>query len=76
MTDETTQRERLVALLAEFGITPLNAADDDWTRFDAEDTARDVILYADAGGVEGYGSFYARFEFDDAGQFKTVGVWE
>lgn len=68
-----TQRERLVALLAEFGIQPM----DETCRYPAPDyDPQAVTLLAHHGGVDGYSSFYAVFEFDDAGQFKTVGVWE
>lgn len=72
----TSQRDRLVALLAEFGVKPLDVYTLASARFGPAETARDVILHADIGGVEGYSSFYAVFEFDDEGRFVKVGVWE
>jgi hypothetical protein len=63
-----TQRERLLELLAEFGIEP--AANDE------PDTEHDVTLRAHEGGVYGWNGFLCTFEFDDTGAFKSVGVWE
>lgn len=36
----------------------------------------DVTLYSQKGNVEGYYDFYCRFDFDNDGNFKSVGVWE
>ncbi|MCW2725872.1 MAG: hypothetical protein JWN35_2793 [Frankiales bacterium] len=65
-----TQRERLLALLAEFGITPAPVED-----FEMRDP-HDVVVAAKHGGVEGYSGFECVFTFDAEGRFVCVGVWE
>jgi hypothetical protein len=70
-----TQREKLLALLEEFGVTPSTGAElfGESTR---PDEAADVVLIANHGGVEGYQEFYAYFSFDEAGAFESVTVAE
>lgn len=70
MTDEgekfITDRDKLLGLLNDFGITPKNDPDHpDWVR-----------LEEGHGNVTGYYDFYAIFKFDSDGEFTEVGVWE
>jgi hypothetical protein len=67
----STQRERLIELLTEFGITPTPMG-----AWHSEVTPLNVVLTADVGGVDGYHGFYVAFAFDDSGQFIDVGIWE
>jgi hypothetical protein len=59
-----TDKERLLALLKDFGITPKEYAE----------TA--VRLAAGEGGVEGCTDFFCDFVFTPEGKFADVGVWE
>ncbi|MGW6855833.1 hypothetical protein [Streptomyces xanthophaeus] len=63
-----TQREKLLALLTEFGITPAPAKD--------PEEEFDVVLEAKVGGVGGYSNFVCAFEFKSDGAFSGVGIWE
>lgn len=63
-----TDREKLLALLAEFGITPAPNNE--------PDTEFDVDLQAQVGGVAGYDRFRCVFTFNEDGAFDGVGVWE
>jgi hypothetical protein len=69
--DQPTQRERLLALFADFGVTPglPNTAD-------VDHGPNDVILASGEGGVVGYHGFFTLFAFDERGNFVSVGVWE
>lgn len=63
-----TQREKLLALLEEFGITPAPN--------DEPEDETSVQLQAKVGGVAGWNGFVCYFNFDDEGNFVNVGVWE
>lgn len=60
-----SDKERLLALLRDFGVTP-----------DISDDGCGVRLLADSGGVEGWTGFFCDFDFNEEGKFKGVGVWE
>jgi hypothetical protein len=60
-----SDRERLLALLRDFGVTPSANAD-----------AGDVELAPGEGGVNGYWGLVCAFRFTPEGAFKGVGVWE
>jgi hypothetical protein len=58
-----TDRDKLVAVLVDFGI--------------GHDVGRnDVVMVEGNCKVIGYSSFFARFEFDEDGNFEHVGLWE
>jgi hypothetical protein len=63
-----TDKERLLALLQDFGIEP----QDDTRHFGRNA----VVLEAHKGGVIGYDAFICRFSFTPEGKFEEVGVWE
>lgn len=63
-----THREKLLALLEEFGITPHPASE--W------DMPEAVFLVQGHGNFQGYGGFYALFDFDEDGKFIEAGAWE
>jgi hypothetical protein len=70
-----TDREALEALLARFGIAPVDAAAKSAERADPlPETA--VVLQAHHGGVGGYEGFFVEFEFSSDGRFKGCAVWE
>lgn len=66
-----TDREKLLALLADFGVTPTQFADV-WRGEPMEF----VTLEAQEGGVQGYSYFECQFAFTKDGTFQSVGVWE
>jgi hypothetical protein len=66
-----TDKDKLIALLREFGINA--SVESDFGRCHNSDN---VLLEAGQGGVDGYNGFYAEFKFDDSGKFVEVGVWE
>lgn len=57
-------RERLLALLRDFGLTPSEYGD------------AVVRLAVSEGGVEGYTGLFCDFVFMNEGEFAEVGVWE
>lgn len=59
-----TDKERLLALLKDFGLTP------------NEYGGIAVRLAANEGGVNGYPGFFCDFVFTRDGKFADVGVWE
>jgi len=61
-----SDKERLLALLKDFGVTPTSPSDDESI----------VSLEAGAGEVRGYPFFVCNFTFDAEGKFMYVGVWE
>jgi len=61
-----TDREKLLALLANFGLAPDVP----------EVVGGEVSLIAKEGGVQGYDGFHCTFSFDDYGAFTRVGIWE
>jgi hypothetical protein len=63
---DVTDKERLLALLKDFGIIGFIADQDEQT----------VRLEAGEGGVMGSPGFVVDFCFDADGKFKDVGVWE
>lgn len=84
-----TDRERLVALLSDFGIHfeerpaeewwPGRAADPPYPRPEepGRDTPHRVVIPSDGGPKnDGYFGFECAFEFDDDGQFREVSVYE
>lgn len=40
------------------------------------DYGYDVVLETGDAGVKGYGGFSATFVFNEAGQLRSVGIWE
>jgi hypothetical protein len=62
-----TQKEKLLALLREFDVTPGTVADGD---------ERLVTLAAHRGNVEGYGGSECIFSFRPDGSFNYVAVVE
>lgn len=70
-----TQRDRLLALLADFGIEPAVAGTVRRGAFHVAE-GEEVLLEAHHGNVDGYSGFFARFEFDEAGKFESLSVWE
>lgn len=62
-----TDKEKLEKLFTEFGIGYIEYSD----------AGRDII-HCDSGDarIDGYGYFYARFEFDGNGKFIAMGIWE
>ncbi len=60
-----TDKERLLALLEDFGITPKVSEDDHGVR-----------LLAGSGAVEGHPYFFCDFDFNADDSFRGVGVWE
>jgi hypothetical protein len=62
-----SDQQALLDLLARFGISG---------EVDAGDDGASVTLEAHHGGVLGYVGFVCQFEFDQAGSFTSVGVWE
>lgn len=65
-----TDRDRLLGLLNDFGITPVDPAKHSYP-------ACDVILEAEEGGVKGYYDFIVVFSFDnESGKFLEAGIWE
>lgn len=71
-----TDRERFLALLKDFGITPQLPGDPMVDMGTDPPEGNGVHLVANHGGVEGYTGFLCRWEFDDEGRFKGVSVWE
>ena len=68
--DRGTDLDRLAGLLEEWGV-----------RFNAEITTQRVILTVTVPSekrtnVRGYSDFFTEFEFDGAGKFDGMGVWE
>lgn len=63
---DLTDKQRLLALLKDFGVTPTSPSDDDSI----------VGLERGVGEVRGYPFFVCNFTFDDTGKFMYVGVWE
>ncbi|MEV6684422.1 hypothetical protein AB0N28_03600 [Streptomyces sp. NPDC051130] len=63
-----TDREKLLALLTEFGVSPSPS--------EHPEDEHGVTLEAYVGGVAGYSGFLCTFEFTADGEFKNVGVWE
>lgn len=64
-----TDKEKLLALLAEFGVEPVI----DSTNY----TPASVVLEGGTKGlVRGYSGFFCEFEFSENGKFQRVGVWE
>ena len=60
-----TQQERLTALFKEFGIEPMEGySSGSWTFRGSYDN------------VYGTPDAYTEFVFDEAGKFKSLGVWE
>lgn len=72
-----SDKERLISLFSEFGIGYTLGEDSDW---ESKDNA--VLIHNDEwkdepnAKVEGYYGFYAQFNFDSAGKFVNVGIWE
>lgn len=66
-----TDREKLLALLAEFDIHPLQKDRNELT-FDRNE----VSLVAGSGNVGGYDGFEATFIFDEQGKFQHLHIWE
>lgn len=64
-------RERLLALLQDWGITPQEHRG----VYDGEPT-NSLLLEAGEGGVAGYPGFVCTLSFAEDGSFKGVGVWE
>jgi hypothetical protein len=70
-----TDKEKLLALLASFGIEPyLNNGD--YSHYKTVGAVSEVTLLAQSGGVEGYSNFFTEFTFDKDGKFVNVGIWE
>ncbi|HZC54153.1 MAG TPA: hypothetical protein VE441_16880 [Mycobacterium sp.] len=67
-----TDRERLTALLASFGITPSTSKYLPDRYLDGSH----VVLYEGDGGVRGYPDYFCAFAFDQAGRFVSVEVRE
>lgn len=59
-----SDKERLLALLKDFGLTP------------SEYGGIAVRLAADEGGVEGHVGLFCDFVFTNEGEFADVGVYE
>ena len=59
-----SDKERLLALLKDFGVTP------------SEHGGIAVRLAAQEGGVDGWEGFFCDFVFTPEGKFADVGVWE
>ena len=78
MTDDTTaaavatDREKLLALLAAFGIIPASSGE----RYAPDFGPNSVVLLGECGNVDGYSGFYCRFDFAEDGKFTKAGVWE
>jgi hypothetical protein len=66
-----TDKQRLIDLLSDFGVTP-QLGEDGVNEVDAET----VTLEAEKGGVVGYMGFVCVFSFNRNGKFDSVGVWE
>jgi len=62
-----TDKEKLLALLKEFGIEP-------GEHENADDN--EVVLRAKQGGVDGYDGFVCLFGFESDDSFAYVGVYE
>jgi hypothetical protein len=71
--DPMTDREALEALLARFGLPPYTGPID---HKPPNPGASQVHLVAGEGVVVGYNGFRATFEFDSAGKFQSLGLWE
>ena len=63
-----TDRERLLALLEDFGVQP--------DQNEIGETPDSVLLTAHVGNVTGYGGFVCEFQFTPEGEFLEVSVWE
>jgi len=65
-------RERLLQLLASFGITPSTSKylPDEYL------AGSHVVLYEGDGGVTGYPDYFCAFCFDEGGRFVSVEVRE
>lgn len=74
-----TDKEKLQSLFSEFGIGYFS---DDDAQIDVMygETSHAVFLENPIAGrnekIDGYGGFYARFNFDDDGKFVNVGLFE
>jgi hypothetical protein len=70
-----TDREKLLALMREFGVEPGTGID--FYGNDANtDEAKDVVLMAHKGNVHGFMGFACYFSFDEHGAFEHVSVVE
>jgi len=58
-------KERLLALLQDFGVTPKAVV-----------TGHHVRLMGGYGGVQGFEHIYCDFAFDEEGEFVEAAVWE
>jgi hypothetical protein len=66
-----TDREALTELLRRFGLSPATTGKaESWNETGA------ICLMAGQGGVDGYDDFIAVFQFDAAGEFESVHLWE
>lgn len=72
-----TDREKLVALLTEWGVG-FEGENAQRQRHSVGGSGEDnsVILCQGDAKIGGYSGFLAVFEFDDAGAFQQIGVWE
>jgi proteasome assembly chaperone (PAC2) family protein len=64
-TSNLTDKEKLVALLTEFGV-----------QFEDDTQHGKIVCTSGSTKVSGYNGFYTDFAFDENGKFIELGAWE
>lgn len=77
---QATDRERLMALLVDFGIAfkekAIEPLDADYPINFSKIVLEAEVLSACPGKVRGYDGFYTEFTFEASGKFVEAGLWE
>ena len=69
-----TDREKLIALFTELGIGFEYEEQTDW--YKSTESRGSLVCLEGRAKIDGYGMFFADFQFDENGKFIKMGVWE